>query len=284
MLSLKLIKQKRQKTPRTFSRLGERLVLISADHSLGDWLNTAWQWKHASMLGKHLMTLITIPFRSSCMNRKAMLDEPLHRLVRVFPASILQLLSDRYSKHRHRFSSNPVSVKNYMYHLSCSFIVRFWSTSKNEKHLAHDMTSRTSGCQSRTSTFRPCEAPLSRLFSLGAQEGSRPSSPGTCLTVATCFLKVAKWQTANLVRRFPLENIGDSWVVKHDNQPIIWMYRLGNGWNSRWIRVFQWLIGVGKSLLPMKDLESFLPVWFLDHFRSEVSFRSGYLALDGIPR
>ena len=144
------------------------------------------------MLGKHLMTLITIPFRSSCMNRKAMLDEPLHHLVRVFPASILQLLSDRYSKHRHRFSSNPVSVKNYMYHLSFSFIVRFWSTSKNEKHLAHDMTSRTSGCQSRTSSFRPCEAPLSRLFSLGAQEGSRPSSPGTCLTVATCFLKVAK--------------------------------------------------------------------------------------------
>ena len=59
------------------------------------------------------------------------------------------------SKHRHRFASNPISVKNYMYRVSFSLIVRFWSTSKNEKHL---MTSRTSGRQSRTSCFRPCGA------------------------------------------------------------------------------------------------------------------------------
>lgn len=274
MLSLKLIKQKRRKNPRTFSRLGEHLVLISADHRLGDWLNTAWEWKHESMLGKHLMTLITIPFRSSCMNRKAMLDEPLHHLVRVFPASIGVCSYFRTgSKHRHRFFLKS-SFSEELYVSSIIFIhCPAFGQHPTTKNISwHDIQNIHAERPERPS-FRPRRAGTS-VTAFFFRRSRRESTIFSWDMFDSGFLWLPQGcqvtDLATLVRRCPTGKIaGILGLLQTTINRSFGCTGLGNGWNSRWIRVFQWLIVVGKSLLPIGSGIIFTCVIF-----GSLSFRS----------
>ena len=115
------------------------------------------------------------------------------------------------SKHRHRFCSKSSFGEELLCHVSFAAFGQH-PKPKNISHI--DMQNIRKLRNEGPNETRASSAPLSRLFSLGAQEGRPPSSPGHFDTgdswVATGI--------PGLLRGF-LGCYGDSWVATHNHQP-----------------------------------------------------------------
>ena len=204
MLSLKLIKQKKTEKPKNSLKIGRTFSFDIC------WSQARWLIKYP-LAAKACMQacLVDTSWHLSRFHFEAAvwIGKPcLMSLCIILCGSSLPAFCSYFrtgSKHRHRFPQIQ-----FQWRITC-IIYHFHSLSafgqhpKNEKHL---MTWHPE--HPKKSPERPASGPVRHLrhgfFLKALKKGVDHLLLGTFLTVATCFLKVAKWQTANLVRRFSI--------------------------------------------------------------------------------